>query len=69
MCDHKSEITSAPVQPNLIGLTLCRILEVLDNTIEIDEIDASAGSPILDVKPYFPIHDSVEISIPEGDFQ
>lgn len=43
--------TRAPVRPNLIALTRCNILSVKENIIEIDEIDAFPGTPILDLKP------------------
>jgi tRNA-Thr(GGU) m(6)t(6)A37 methyltransferase TsaA len=43
--------TRAPVRPNLIALSRCRILSVKDNIIEIDGIDAFADSPVLDLKP------------------
>jgi tRNA-Thr(GGU) m(6)t(6)A37 methyltransferase TsaA len=43
--------TRAPVRPNLIALSRCRILSVRDNLIEIDEIDALPDSPVLDIKP------------------
>lgn len=51
--------TRAPVRPNLVGLTLCRILSVKDNAIEIDDIDAFDGTPVLDLKPYLPRFESV----------
>jgi len=43
--------TRAPVRPNLIALSRCRILAVEDNIIEIDGIDAFPDSPVLDIKP------------------
>jgi tRNA-Thr(GGU) m(6)t(6)A37 methyltransferase TsaA len=43
--------TRAPVRPNLIALSRCRILSVKDNVIEIDGIDAFADTPVLDIKP------------------
>ena len=43
--------TRAPVRPNLIALSRCRILSVRGNTIEIDGIDAFPGTPVLDIKP------------------
>ena len=42
----------APVRPNLIALSLCKILAIENGTIVIDKIDAFDGSPILDIKPY-----------------
>lgn len=43
--------TRAPVRPNLIALSRCRILSVRDNLIEIDDIDAFPDTPVLDIKP------------------
>ncbi len=42
--------TRAPVRPNLIALSRCRVLGVHDGVIEIDAIDAFAGTPVLDLK-------------------
>lgn len=55
----------APVRPNLIAFTLCRILAIKGNWVEVDKIDAFANTPILDLKPYIPSCDSVQASIPE----
>jgi tRNA-Thr(GGU) m(6)t(6)A37 methyltransferase TsaA len=43
--------TRAPVRPNLIALSRCRIISVRGNTIEIDYIDAFPDTPVLDIKP------------------
>lgn len=43
--------TRAPVRPNLIALSRCRVLAVRGTTIEIDEIDAYPDTPVLDIKP------------------
>jgi tRNA-Thr(GGU) m(6)t(6)A37 methyltransferase TsaA len=43
--------TRAPVRPNLIALSRCRILSVKGNIIEIDDIDAFPDTPVLDIKP------------------
>ena len=54
----------APVRPNLIGLTLCRIVSVKANVVEIEKIDAFTDTPILDLKPYIPGTDFAEGSVP-----
>ncbi len=46
--------TCSPVRPNLIGLTVCKIKEIKENTIEIQEIDAFDNTPVIDIKPYIP---------------
>jgi tRNA-Thr(GGU) m(6)t(6)A37 methyltransferase TsaA len=43
--------TRAPVRPNLIALSRCRIISVQENIIEIDTIDAFPDTPVLDIKP------------------
>jgi tRNA-Thr(GGU) m(6)t(6)A37 methyltransferase TsaA len=43
--------TRAPVRPNLIALSRCRVLAVRGNVIEIEGIDAFADTPVLDIKP------------------
>jgi len=50
--------TRSPFRPNLIGMTLCKIVSVKDNVIEIDGIDAFADTPVLDIKPHVPRFDS-----------
>lgn len=46
--------THAPVRPNPIATTLCKILSIDGNQITVDDIDAYDGSPVIDIKSYFP---------------
>lgn len=55
--------THSPLRPNLIGTSLCRIISVRDMTIMIDNIDAFDGSPVIDIKCYFPP------ALPRDDFR
>ncbi|MGQ9504555.1 MAG: tRNA (N6-threonylcarbamoyladenosine(37)-N6)-methyltransferase TrmO [Thermogutta sp.] len=56
----------APVRPNLIALTLCKILRVEENVVEVADIDAFDGTPVLDLKPYIPIMDSAtDVCVPK----
>jgi len=48
----------APVRPNLIALSLCKVLSVKGAVVHIDKIDALDDSPVLDLKPYVPGIDS-----------
>ena len=52
--------TRSPRRPNLIGLSLCKILSVENNVVRIDSIDAFNDTPVLDLKPYVPRMDTVE---------
>ena len=38
--------THSPLRPNLIGISICKILSIQGNTIHIDKIDAFGGSPV-----------------------
>jgi tRNA (adenine37-N6)-methyltransferase len=49
----------APVRPNLIGFTACRIIRVEGNVVEVADLDARDGTPILDLKPYIPSGDAI----------
>jgi tRNA-Thr(GGU) m(6)t(6)A37 methyltransferase TsaA len=58
--------TRAPVRPNLIGLSACRIIKLTGNVLEVADLDAQDGSPLLDLKPYIPPGDSIpEARTPE----
>lgn len=47
-------------RPNPIGVTAVELLNVNDGTILVRGLDAIDGTPILDVKPYFPAYDCRE---------
>lgn len=56
----------APVRPNLIGLTLCKLLAVKDNVVEVEKIDAFEGTPVLDLKPFAPGQDAASgVQVPK----
>jgi len=57
--------TRAPVRPNLIALSLCKIRSVQANRVEVEDIDAFVGTPVLDLKPYAPGIDSAQATAPE----
>lgn len=46
--------THSPVRPNLIAVSICQILSIHENTIQIDKIDAFDGSPVIDIKCFIP---------------
>lgn len=47
-------------RPNPLGLTAVRLLSVRGNVLTVRGLDAIDGSPVLDIKPYFPAFDRVE---------
>ena len=58
--------TRSPMRPNLIAMTLCKVASVTDNVVEVEEIDAFDGTPVLDIKPFIPGYDSAsDVSVPD----
>jgi tRNA-Thr(GGU) m(6)t(6)A37 methyltransferase TsaA len=50
--------TRSPARPNLIAMTLCKIVSIKENVVEVEKIDAFSGTPVLDMKPFLPGYDS-----------
>lgn len=44
-------------RPNPIGITSVNLLSIKDNIITVKGLDAIDGTPILDIKPYYPVFD------------
>lgn len=44
--------THSPARPNPIGLTVCRLLEVGDLALYVEDLDALHGTPVIDIKGY-----------------
>jgi len=57
----------SPLRPNLIALSVCKIISIIGNSIYIERIDAFDGSPVIDLKPYIPSIDKPKgnISLPD----
>jgi tRNA-Thr(GGU) m(6)t(6)A37 methyltransferase TsaA len=67
--DHVTGVfaTRSPCRPNLIMMTTCKLLNVRsqEGMIRVADIDAVDGTPIVDLKAYFPVCDRVrEAHIP-----
>jgi tRNA (adenine37-N6)-methyltransferase len=41
-------------RPNRLGVTVCELVSVDARSLRVRGLDAVAGTPVLDVKPYFP---------------
>lgn len=53
-------------RPNPIGITACELVDVSGNIVTVKGLDAIDGTPVLDLKPYFPVYDCREdAAIPE----
>lgn len=51
--------TRSPIRPNPIMLSVAYMINIEYNKIRIPYIDAEIGTPILDLKPYYPCSDKV----------
>ena len=49
----------SPVRPNPIGLCLVELINIKGNTLTVKWLDALDGSPLLDIKPFWPEIDCV----------
>lgn len=47
-------------RPNPIGVTSVELLGVRGNVLIVKGLDAIDGTPVLDIKPYFPSYDRME---------
>jgi tRNA (adenine37-N6)-methyltransferase len=46
--------THSPLRPNLIALSRCKIVSITANIIQMEDIDALDGTPVIDIKCYIP---------------
>lgn len=52
--------TRAPRRPNPIGLSIVRLLQIKECSLDIENVDILDGTPLLDIKPYVPEFDHPE---------
>jgi len=57
--------TGSPVRPNPVLVTTVRLLERSGNTLRVTGLDALDGSPVLDIKPYYPAIAEEDIRVPD----
>jgi tRNA-Thr(GGU) m(6)t(6)A37 methyltransferase TsaA len=51
--------TRSPNRPNPIGKATVRLIKCEGNVLKVRGLDAIGGTPVIDIKPYLPGHDSV----------
>lgn len=51
--------TRSPNRPNPIGKATVKLLGRQGNILEVEGLDATDGTPVIDIKPYIPGYDSV----------
>ena len=52
-------------RPNRIGMTAVEVLSVSDDSLTVRGLDAVVGTPVLDIKPYYPAYDKRDATVPE----
>jgi tRNA-Thr(GGU) m(6)t(6)A37 methyltransferase TsaA len=58
--------TRSQLRPSPIGVSVVRLLRRRRNIIRVEGLDAIDGTPVLDIKPYYPNYDAVpDAAIPE----
>ncbi len=50
--------TRSPSRPNPVGQATVRLLERRGNILKVKGLDATNGTPVIDIKPYLPRYDS-----------
>ena len=58
---HGLFATRAPSRPNPIGLSVVRLIKVVENRLYINDIDIVSGTPLLDIKPFVGEFDQTEL--------
>jgi tRNA-Thr(GGU) m(6)t(6)A37 methyltransferase TsaA len=49
-----------PQRPNPIAVSTVRLIEHNGNKIKVEGLDILDGTPIIDIKPYWPIYDKIK---------
>ena len=52
--------TKAPKRPNQLGLSTVRLRSIIRNRVEIEDVDMLEGTPLIDIKPFYPRYDNRE---------
>ncbi len=58
--------TRSQLRPSATGISVVKLLRRRANILRVEGLDAIDGTPVLDVKPYFPNYDAVpDAAVPE----
>ncbi|MEA4917512.1 tRNA (N6-threonylcarbamoyladenosine(37)-N6)-methyltransferase TrmO [Proteiniphilum sp.] len=48
----------APKRPNAIGLSTVKLVGIEGNRVHIEQVDMLDGTPLIDIKPFYPRYDN-----------
>jgi tRNA (adenine37-N6)-methyltransferase len=48
----------APKRPNAIGVSTVKLIGIENNIIHIEQVDMLDGTPLIDIKPFYPRYDN-----------
>lgn len=65
---HGVFATRAPGRPNLLGMSVVRLIKVKDNKLHVKDVDIVEGTLLLDIKPYVAAFD-VRQNVQSGWFE
>jgi tRNA-Thr(GGU) m(6)t(6)A37 methyltransferase TsaA len=51
--------TRSQLRPNPVGVAVVQLMKRRKNILRVEGLDAIDGTPVLDIKPYFPNYDAV----------
>ena len=61
--------THSPYRPNPLGMTTVKLLERRGNILKVTGLDAIDGTPVVDIKPWFPGDDAAQTRVPDWVFK
>jgi tRNA-Thr(GGU) m(6)t(6)A37 methyltransferase TsaA len=57
--------TRSPVRPNPLGVAVVKLLERRGNVLRVVGLDAIDGTPVVDIKAYFPSDAAAQATVPD----
>jgi tRNA (adenine37-N6)-methyltransferase len=57
---HGIFASKAPKRPNAIGISTVKLIGIEGNKIHIEQVDMLDGTPLIDIKPFYPRYDNRE---------
>lgn len=56
--EHGIFSCKAPKRPNAIGTSTVKLISIENNIVHIEMVDMLNGTPLIDIKPFFPKYDN-----------